>query len=336
MRFARTSAVGLLVALVAVLTVASSAVAGAPRCKGRRATMVGTKRADRIVGTTGRDVIVAKGGADEVVSGPGRDVICGNGGGDLIFSGGADDVLNGGGGNDFLGGGGGNDKKIGGKGRFDFAQYLGGPRVRVNLREGTASGWGRDRLKGVEALGGSDRGDILIGDGKGIDYFFAHRGNDTVRGGGRRDLLLGQQGDDTLKGGRGSDAASYSTSGSGVRASLASGRATGEGRDRLNSIGILEGSRAGDRLTGNDAANGLFGLGGNDTISAAAGDDFLNGDGGTDTLDGGLGIDECRRGENESNCELPLPVPSAAERFMRVTRSARHALPQAVVDTPVR
>src|SRR5687767_8308997 len=67
-------------ALAALLTCAAVAIsspiaAAAPTCFGRRASLVGTERADRIVGTPGPDIVTARGGDD---------VILGRGGGDLV------------------------------------------------------------------------------------------------------------------------------------------------------------------------------------------------------------------------------------------------------------
>ena len=73
-----------------------------PRCHGKRASIVGTGRADDIVGTAGRDVIVGRAGADEIHGRGGADVICGNRG---------RDVLRGGRGHDRLFGGPGRDSK---------------------------------------------------------------------------------------------------------------------------------------------------------------------------------------------------------------------------------
>ena len=126
-------------------------------------------------------------------------------------------------------------------------------------------------------------------------------------------MLVGRQGDDLIDGQRGGDFVDY-TAVTGVRVNLGSGRASGEGRDRLARIEGLFGSPGADRLTGNAADNWFFGLSGNDWISAAEGNDFLHGGRDTDDLDGGLGIDECRNGENLiNNCEFPPPDPTVRE-----------------------
>jgi uncharacterized delta-60 repeat protein len=57
------------------------------RCLGRRATIVGTRRAETLTGTPGRDVIAALGGGDTVRGLGGDDLICGGPGRDHIFGG---------------------------------------------------------------------------------------------------------------------------------------------------------------------------------------------------------------------------------------------------------
>lgn len=88
-------------------------------CKGKEATLVGTKAKDNILGTAGNDVIAAlggndtvngKGGKDTICGGGGKDKIRGKGGNDKLYGQAANDNLNGGAGKDTCVGGGGNDK----------------------------------------------------------------------------------------------------------------------------------------------------------------------------------------------------------------------------------
>ena len=106
LRPARILALTTATLLVCTLTIAATAAA-APRCFGRRATIVGTDRADVIVGTAKKDVIVARGGNDTIKGGDRRDIIC---------AGKGDDLVKGGDGNDLLLGQDGNDRLLGGKG----------------------------------------------------------------------------------------------------------------------------------------------------------------------------------------------------------------------------
>lgn len=57
------------------------------RCQGRKATIVGTRRADELTGTPRRDVIAALAGKDKVLGLSGADLICGGRGTDEILSG---------------------------------------------------------------------------------------------------------------------------------------------------------------------------------------------------------------------------------------------------------
>lgn len=52
-----------------------------------------------------------------------------------------------------------------------------------------------------------------------------------------------------------------------------------------------KGGSGGDTITGNDADNHLWGLGGNDILNGGGGNDVIEGGGGNDVVDGGSGID---------------------------------------------
>jgi Ca2+-binding RTX toxin-like protein len=149
---------------------------------------------------------------------------------------------------------------------------------------------------GNDTLNGTAGKDVLCGLG----------GNDTINGGGGNDMILGGPGNDTLtgslgndiiNGGPGTDAANYTSSATGIRASLTTGFATGAGTDVLSYVENLTGSQAIDRLTGSDAPNVLAGLGGNDTLDTKDGR-------ANDAVNGGAGTDTCRRdaGDTATNC----------------------------------
>jgi glucose/arabinose dehydrogenase len=93
---------------------------GLPACKGKPATMVGTKGSDVRKGTSVRDVIVGLGGDDKLFGLAGSDLICGGPGKDTLKGRAGRDSLLGQKGEDMLGGGGGRDLCKGGKGS-DFA-----------------------------------------------------------------------------------------------------------------------------------------------------------------------------------------------------------------------
>jgi RTX calcium-binding nonapeptide repeat (4 copies) len=279
----------------AAFTLPQIASAAAPKCFGRKATIVGTARADHIKGTAKADVIVGLGGNDTIKGLGGKDLICGGNGADKLIGGGGGDPLSGDAGNDTLSGGGGYDTFYGGAGNdtfnggagFDLASYFFAPSaVKVDLAAGTATGGeGSDTLTGVSDLYGSRFDDTLTGDA-GENFFWPRDGNDTVNGGGGT-----------------TDRVIFFYSPNAVTVDLTAGTATGEGTDTLTGLGQVFGSRHDDTITGDANPNTLYGGAGNDTISGAAGDDKLFGGDGTDTLDGGDGTDTCSTGETVTNCE---------------------------------
>jgi Ca2+-binding RTX toxin-like protein len=212
--------------------------------------------------------------------------------------------LRGGGGNDTLTGGnpnndaletfmgnGGSDIIDGGSG-FDRVEYtLATSGVTVTLGgtgDGTASDGvvvngvaGTDTLRNIEAVRGSTFADALTGsDIASLESFEGREGNDIIDGKG------------------GTDRADYQTSIGAVMVTLGAGGAAtavqdGWGyTDTLSNIEDVRGSRDfNDVLTGNELANKLEGLGGNDTLSGGSGDDTLIGGAGADILDGGEGND---------------------------------------------
>lgn len=155
----------------------------------------------------------------------------------------------------------------------------------------------------VCTITGTSGNDTLIGTA-GKDVICGLGGNDTLNGGGGNDILLGGpgndrlvggSGNDTLNGGAGTDTALHPGSAP-VRASLATGFATGVGSDVLLGVENLTGSNANDQLTGSAGANTLVGGKGSDRLFGLGGNDTLNsrdGVNGNDTLDGGPGADKC-------------------------------------------
>jgi Ca2+-binding RTX toxin-like protein len=302
----------------------------ATRCFGKRATIVGTGRADRLIGTPRADVIIGLAGPGDLIKGRGgNDLICGNQGRDRIF------------------GGAGHDKIKGENGIDD----LFGRRGRDLLRTGGniyGFRWG------VDVGHGGGGADTLIGT-PGIDQFSGGRGNDVIRGRGAEfddcdcstkfvDLLLGGEGDDSIVGGPTSgtnvsgevfiggpgadrldggsdgseqsinayflsDGVSYASAPGPVNVDLELGTAQGQGHDTLIGISSAFGSAFGDTLLGDDRINWLRGGSSDDSLSGRAGDDFLGGysgntmqsfdttlgrrgDSGDDVMEGGPGGDD--------------------------------------------
>lgn len=275
------------VALVVVfLVLPQAANAARPRCFGKRATIVGTARAevlkgtsrpDVIVGLAGNDLIKGLGGDDRICGGEGNDTIVGRGGDDLLAGDqGKDKVAGGAGAFDFLVGGPGGDTLSGGAGIGDMGGYLGAPGpVMVDLAAGTGTGDGSDTLTGVEDVDGSRFDDVISGN-TASNFLFGEAGNDTLSAGdGDFDGLIGGDGDDTLDGGAGEDFASFFSS-AGVTVNLTTGEASGEGTDTLANIEDVEGSRHDDSLTGNAGPNVFWPALGNDTIDGSTGTDTVS------------------------------------------------------------
>jgi Ca2+-binding RTX toxin-like protein len=158
----------------------------------------------------------------------------------------------------------------------------------------------------IQGRGGNDR---ICGNG-GVDTLQGGRGNDRLQGGGDDATLLSEVGDDRYLGGTGNDLVDYSqayftSKSDGLKVNLATGRAKGEGADRLAGVeGVIGSGYGNDVLTANDAGSMLDGdfgadilIGGAsaDILVAGATDadpDTLEGNGGDDTLDfGGSGED---------------------------------------------
>ncbi|MFC4172118.1 calcium-binding protein [Microvirga sp. GCM10011540] len=132
-----------------------------------------------------------------------------------------------------------------------------------------------DAREAAVAVNGTNGNDVYAGS--------EYHGN-VLNGHGGNDKLIGGSGSDALDGGEGIDVASYERSAAGVIVSLAGGPGIGgdAAGDTYANIENVIGSQHGDTITGDDAANHLWGLGG---------DDVFIGGGGQDTLEGGAGND---------------------------------------------
>jgi Ca2+-binding RTX toxin-like protein len=268
------------------IALATPVTADAARCFGKKATIVGTDRSEKLVGTRKADVIFARRGNDKIVGKGAPDRICGGPGNDKV---------KGSIGIDSLGGGLGNDELSGGS----EEDYLEGEE-------------GNDDLDG----GDGDDFDLYGGDGK--DRVDGGEGDDTVYLESRSsdpDVYAGGAGIDTLN-------LSYAHS-SALIVSLDGVANDGvncpqqcEGDNVESSVENVSGAEAAASLTliGSDANNVLTGGYLKDAIDGGAGDDILRGGWDDDSLDGGLGTDQCD-GEGEStadaavNCESVVGIP---------------------------
>ena len=283
---------------------------------------------DRVYGGGNVDTVRGGAGDDQLYGEAGDDVLYGDttplpgrlpqpSGADLLDGGDGADRLIGGLGDDILRGGAGDDTAV-------FASI----RRVISLPEGgfvVVGDEGADALEGVEYIevagdralliqdalygghlndpiwGGADA-DVIFGLA-GDDALRGGLGDDTLNGGAGNDLLLGQGGDDTLVGGRGDDTYVVTDGGDTIVENGLEGTDTveawraytlGSNLENLRLMGGVvggEGNGLRNTITGNDAANWLFGHGDNDTLDGGDGGDRLYGGEGTDVLVGGSGDD---------------------------------------------
>ena len=126
----------------------------------------------------------------------------------LTWTFGGNDTVMGGGGDDFIESSPGTNTLKGGAGS-DMVFYLDGRdlehqhgAVTVNLEKGRSSSG--DTLSGFEAVFGSPKDDIIIGD-NGANNLFGWLGDDLLKGGVGADRLHGMDGSDLANGGQGTD-----------------------------------------------------------------------------------------------------------------------------------
>ena len=152
----------------------------------------------------------------------------------------------------------------------------------------------QDKLFGTD----DDRPDHIFGETD-HDSLYGGAGNDMLNGGPGNDLLMGGPGADELVGGEDpdgddQDTITYKMSPAGVTINLLTGTARGgnaDGDTFGTDIEDVQGSMYDDRLSGDNKANSLWALAGDDYLSGDSGDDDLSGGAGNDDLNGGRGND---------------------------------------------
>lgn len=152
--------------------------------------------------------------------------------------------------------------------------------------------------------------DDNLSGGAGDDVLVGYAGNDTLTGGDGDDVLEGGVGADTLVGGLhltaaggSGDTVRYVRSATAITVDLNLTTAQGGDiasdafGDILSGIENVVGSALADTITGDNADNRLFGLGGADTIRGGGGNDVIAGDDSNDTLYGDAGEDNLTGGD---------------------------------------
>lgn len=243
----------------------------------------------------------------------GASTLQGNAGDDVLIGGTQSDFLLGDAGADLLRGNGGHDGT-------SYVTSMGA--VRVDLASGAAQGGDAqgDVLVSIEDVMGSAFDDVLSGTA-GMNRLAGWIGDDVIDGRGGADEITADLGADTVyahgdgaalvDGGAGHDLLSYARAGGPVIVDLGAGtgrRVTNPANpDQIahvivdvageavttsrSSFEDLDGSAHDDALSGDEAANLIQGLAGDDTLNGAAGDDTLRGGAGADSLIGGAGTD---------------------------------------------
>ena len=235
------------------------------------ATIIGTKKKDKLNGTNNDDLMSAGLGNDIVNGDAGHDRLYGEGGNDTIDGGLGDDLLDGGIGNDALSGNDGDDWLYGQAGK-----------------DRLFGGAGRDRLEGGigdDNIDGGTQVDTAVFAGNRADYKITTvNGVTTVKD--LKPLVGGNDGTDTLinvEWARFADTVVFLP---GNQLTLIEGTAFDD-QDDAGLYPPLRGTAGADYILGYAGNDSLFGFEGDDILEGGPGFNYLDGGTGHDTLVGG-------------------------------------------------
>ncbi len=265
-------------------------------------TLTGDAGRDLTLGTEGSDSHILGAGNDAVVDDVGDDVVDAGDGDDVIFTGLGNDVVLAGAGNDKVFAGDGNDFVLG-----DDATGAGDDLIMLGAGNDVAFGGG-----GNDFISGGDGNDVISGDsgddklfgedgvdalmgGSGDDELHGLNGDDLLYGDAGNDILAGGAGNDTMEGGTGDDLYEVDSAGDIVIENAGEGVDTVQSSIDYTLLANFEnltldgaaihgvGNAADNKLVGDNLANVLTGLAGNDTLDGGLGADQLIGGIGDDT-----------------------------------------------------
>ena len=238
-----------------------------------------------LLGTNGNDSLVGTNGPDTLDGQGGNDTLIGNDGSDLLDGGAGADSMNGGLGNDFYIVSAGD--VVADAGGFDVIDSS----VSWTLAAGFEGLWFHGTAT-TSGTGNELNNDINGSDGN--NWLRGLQGDDTIRGGPGNDTINmsngsgSSYGNDFIDGDAGVDTLDYGAAArSAVFVDLAAGTASGGGTGGAGSATLQEmenvnGSAFDDIISGDSAANFLYGYDGNDILDGREGNDRLEGAAGND------------------------------------------------------
>jgi Ca2+-binding RTX toxin-like protein len=176
------------IALLGTAVLAAPAAEAAPKCFGKKATIVGTNGDDKIKGTPRKDVIVAKDGDDTIQSKSKDDFVCLGDGDDFAGTSRGFDKIDGAEGDDEIHGGGFGGRPDPGDGDL----IIGGPGndfldgTRGELDDRIEGGTGDDYIQGGEWADAGPGDDEIHAEGhvrdNHLDRLFGGAGDDLIEG----------------------------------------------------------------------------------------------------------------------------------------------------------